>query len=228
MEKSKSVSGQFVGSLTDWIFSLQLFGVTDANITPVISLMCGALAGITSVSFTYPLDIVRTRLSIQSASFESLKTVKPPQLPGMWATLAIMYKTEGGVRALYRGIIPTISGVAPYVGTSFMTYGILRRFLTKPGEDGPRAGRKLIAGAVSGSIAQTCTYPFDVLRRRFQINTMAGMGYRYNSMWAAVVQILKDEGPRGFYKGLLPNLLKVGPSMAVSNIRSAFSIHPAC
>jgi solute carrier family 25 phosphate transporter 23/24/25/41 len=26
-----------------------------------------------------------------------------------------MYKTEGGILALYRGIIPTIAGVAPYV-----------------------------------------------------------------------------------------------------------------
>lgn len=26
-----------------------------------------------------------------------------------------MYKTEGGVSALYRGIIPTVAGVAPYV-----------------------------------------------------------------------------------------------------------------
>lgn len=26
-----------------------------------------------------------------------------------------MYKTEGGVSALYRGIVPTVAGVAPYV-----------------------------------------------------------------------------------------------------------------
>jgi len=26
-----------------------------------------------------------------------------------------MYKTEGGILALYRGIIPTVAGVAPYV-----------------------------------------------------------------------------------------------------------------
>jgi solute carrier family 25 (mitochondrial phosphate transporter), member 23/24/25/41 len=72
------------------------------------------MAGITSVTFTYPLDIVRTRLSIQSASFAELGA-KPQQLPGMWATMTIMYKTEGGFRALYRGIIPTVAGVAPYV-----------------------------------------------------------------------------------------------------------------
>lgn len=33
----------------------------------------------------------------------------------MWGTLVGMYKTEGGVSALYRGIIPTVAGVAPYV-----------------------------------------------------------------------------------------------------------------
>lgn len=26
-----------------------------------------------------------------------------------------MYKTEGGILALYRGITPTVAGVAPYV-----------------------------------------------------------------------------------------------------------------
>jgi solute carrier family 25 phosphate transporter 23/24/25/41 len=33
----------------------------------------------------------------------------------MWTTLTQMYKTEGGMSALYRGIIPTVAGVAPYV-----------------------------------------------------------------------------------------------------------------
>ena len=78
-------------------------------------LVCGGAAGITSVTFTYPLDIVRTRLSIQSASFASLGEVSRNQLPGMWATLKMMYKTEGGFLALYRGITPTVAGVAPYV-----------------------------------------------------------------------------------------------------------------
>lgn len=82
--------------------------------TPINRLICGGAAGITSVVFTYPLDIVRTRLSIQSASFAELGE-KPAKLPGMWATMSMMYKNEGGIAALYRGIIPTVAGVAPYV-----------------------------------------------------------------------------------------------------------------
>lgn len=33
----------------------------------------------------------------------------------MWETLVLMYKNEGGFMALYRGIVPTVAGVAPYV-----------------------------------------------------------------------------------------------------------------
>ena len=86
----------------------------NAELAPLTRLFCGGLAGVTSVFLTYPLDIVRTRLSIQSASFAELGD-KPSHLPGMWGTLTHMFKTEGGLSALYRGIVPTVAGVAPYV-----------------------------------------------------------------------------------------------------------------
>ncbi|KAJ4302545.1 hypothetical protein N0V88_002695 [Collariella sp. IMI 366227] len=185
------------------------------SLTPLSRLICGGIAGITSVTFTYPLDIVRTRLSIQSASFAELGE-KPKRLPGMWQTMAHMYRTEGGLLALYRGIVPTVAGVAPYVGLNFMVYEWMRQYLTLEGEQNPSASRKLLAGAVSGAVAQTCTYPFDVLRRRFQINTMSGMGYQYKSLADAIRVIVAEEGLRGLYKGIIPNLLKVAPSMASS------------
>ena len=89
-----------------------------AELSAVRRLACGGVAGITSVTFTYPLDIVRTRLSIQSASFAALGDQAGKRLPGMWATMVHMYKFEGGFLALYRGIIPTVAGVAPYVSMS--------------------------------------------------------------------------------------------------------------
>lgn len=127
-----------------------------------------------------------------------------------------MYKNEGGFLALYRGIIPTVAGVAPYVGLNFMVYEMARTQFTAEGEKDPSAFGKLAAGAVSGAVAQTFTYPFDVLRRRFQVNTMSGMGYKYAGVTDAVTSILRTEGFRGLYKGIVPNLLKVAPSMASS------------
>lgn len=129
-------------------------------LTPLRRLCCGAVAGITSVTATYPLDIVRTRLSIQSASFSGLSRAEAEKkLPGMFQTLVSMYKTEGGVWALYRGIIPTIAGVAPYVGLNFMVYESVRQYFTPEGQQAPSAVGKLCAGAISGAVAQTITYP---------------------------------------------------------------------
>ncbi|KAF3914827.1 Mitoferrin [Dactylellina cionopaga] len=134
----------------------------------------------------------------------------------MWETMVHMYKHEGGVLALYRGLVPTLAGVAPYVGLNFACYEQIREWMTPEGEKSPGAFGKLACGAMSGAIAQTFTYPFDLLRRRFQVNTMSGLGFKYNSIWHAISSIVKQEGLRGMYKGIIPNLLKVAPSMASS------------
>lgn len=45
---------------------------------------------------------------------------------------------------------------------------------------------------------------------------MSGLGYKYTSIWDAVRVITAEEGLRGLFKGIGPNLLKVAPSMASS------------
>lgn len=40
-----------------------------------------------------------------------------------------------------------------------MVYESVRTYVTPEGEQNPNAMRKLLAGAVSGAVAQTCTYP---------------------------------------------------------------------
>lgn len=181
-------------------------------------LSAGALAGITSVTVTYPMDIVRTRLSIQTASIVTHSANKIHHPPGMWSVMKKMYQTEGGIKALYRGLVPTNMGVAPYVGLNFAVYESMRKYMTPQGQKDPSATGKLLSGAVSGAVAQTITYPFDVLRRRFQVVSMGQgkLGFQYNSVWGAVKSIIKSEGVRGMYKGLSANLLKVAPSMATS------------
>jgi len=222
-------------------------------------LMAGALAGITSVSATYPLDLVRARLSIASATIHVANTnpiptptpsrqatnpsasisgsAKPSTLaaamstvaassstgrlqtasevPGMRAMALRVMRDEGGVRALYRGMATTAVGVAPYVGINFAAYEALRGIITPPGRN-YHAWRKLICGALAGSISQTLTYPFDVLRRKMQVAGLNAMGYRYNNAFDAIRSIIRTEGVVGFYRGIWPNLLKVAPSIATS------------
>lgn len=143
-----------------------------------------------------------------------------------------MYKNEGGIKGLYRGLVPTAAGVAPYVALNFACFESFKGMLTT--EDGKPPGTmlKLLVGGVAGSISQTCTYPFDVLRRRMQVVGMKGLGYEYTGAWSATKTIVRTEGEcgpaswthaaadvplrwawragvKGLYKGILPNLLKV-------------------
>lgn len=60
-------------------------------------LISGALAGICSIASTYPLDLVRTRLSMAG-----------PSSSGIIQTIQLVYREEGGVYGLFRGITPTI------------------------------------------------------------------------------------------------------------------------
>jgi solute carrier family 25 (mitochondrial phosphate transporter), member 23/24/25/41 len=62
-------------------------------------------------------------------------------------TLKIM-REEGGIRALYRGIVATACGVAPYVGINFASYELLRGMITPPGKTS--VWRKLTCGALAG------------------------------------------------------------------------------
>jgi len=197
-------------------------------------LISGALAGITSVCSTYPLDLVRSRLSIATASISlaasaNYATSSTSGVPGsasppryskadlsvLGMSLKVM-REEGGVRGLYRGVIATAVGVAPYVGINFAAYEALRGVITPPGQT--TITRKLLCGALAGSVSQTLTFPFDVLRRKMQVVGMSGggMGYRYNGALDALLSIIRTEGVRGLYRGIWPNLLKVAPSISTS------------
>ena len=57
-------------------------------------------------------------------------------------------REEGGVRALYRGLVATAVGVAPYDEINFATYELLRGILTPPGQSS--VIRKLACGALAG------------------------------------------------------------------------------
>ncbi|AAS54443.1 AGL047Cp [Eremothecium gossypii ATCC 10895] len=183
-------------------------------------LVGGALGGGASVLVTYPLDLVRTRLSIQTANLAKLHRSKAHDIrrpPGIVELLRRIFREEGGLRGWYRGVYPTSLGVVPFVALNFALYERLKALIPHDYDAGSVAAAKLAIGAVSGGIAQTVVYPFDLLRRRFQVLTMgqSELGFRYASVADALWTIGRQEGLRGYYKGLTANLVKVVPAMAV-------------
>ena len=60
------------------------------------------------------------------------------------------------------------------------------------------------------------TYPLDVIRRRMQMKGAMAETFPYRNTAHAIITIYEKEGIAGFYKGMLPNLLKVAPSVAIA------------
>ncbi|XP_014678792.1 PREDICTED: graves disease carrier protein-like [Priapulus caudatus] len=81
----------------------------------ISKMIAGSCAGVSAVTVTYPLDMVRARLAFQVTG-EHVYT-------GISHTLRSIVTKEGGVRALYRGFSPTILGMIPYAGTRWTLLG---------------------------------------------------------------------------------------------------------
>eukprot|EP00959_Pyramimonas_sp_CCMP1952_P372035 7790465-Pyramimonas_sp.AAC.1 len=75
--------------------------------------IAGAGAGATACICTYPLDLVRARLAVQTS------------YPDLIFAFKDIVRTEG-VTGLYHGLTPTLMGMIPYAGISFATFETLK------------------------------------------------------------------------------------------------------
>lgn len=171
----------------------------------------GALAGATATTVTYPLDIARLRLAVQ------------PELKGTRDAIMSVYK-EGGIKAFSKGYIPTCVSLGPFIAINFASFDTLKNwYYPDPNEKrNPLTSGAL--GACAGLFAQSCCYPLDTVRRRMQMK-----GVVYNSTPDAFITIMKKEGPMGFYRGMLPNAMKVVPNnslrfLAFDTLKSLFNV----
>ncbi|KAI7987800.1 Mitochondrial adenine nucleotide transporter ADNT1 [Camellia lanceoleosa] len=201
-------------------------GKEDAELTPLLRLGAGACAGIIAMSATYPMDLVRGRLTVQTEA-------SPRQYRGIFHALSTVFREEGP-RALYKGWLPSVIGVIPYVGLNFSVYESLKDWLIKTRpfglvEDSELSvTTKLACGAAAGTVGQTVAYPLDVIRRRMQMvgwkdaaSLVTGDGkskapLEYSGMVDAFRKTVRHEGFRALYKGLVPNSVKVVPSIAIA------------
>lgn len=183
------------------------------------SFISGGLAGMTASAVTYPLDLVRGRISGKMAVGTSPQNSQK-DYRGVWQTLRLTLHDEG-VRGLYKGIAPTLIGAMPYVGIQFGTVGLLERLI--PLKSDARNGdstassplRKMLFGGCGGLMAGLLTYPNDTIRRLLQLQGSRGTESSYEGYWDCVRQTYRKEGVRRFYRGLGVNLLRMVPNTAV-------------
>lgn len=219
--------------------------------TPLRRLVSGSLAGVTSVFFTYPLEVIRVRLAFETKreGRSSLRSIVrqiysenaltiPENAPALMRNMAaasaqapaLIPKT--GLVNFYRGFSPTLLGMLPYAGMSFLTHDTvgdifrhpkLAQWTTLPKPENAPAGKaaplrswaELSAGGIAGLVSQTVSYPLEVIRRRMQVGGAVGDGHRM-TIGETTRLIMRERGFRGFFVGLTIGYAKVVPMVAAS------------
>ncbi|KAI3960549.1 hypothetical protein MKW92_007752 [Papaver armeniacum] len=185
---------------------------------PVVDLLAGSAAGGTAVLFTYPLDLARTKLAYQVTSPKEiighgLRSIhSQPDYCGLKDVFKSVYR-EGGMRALYRGVGPTLVGILPYAGLKFYIYEELKRRV--PEEHQNSVMLRLSCGALAGLFGQTFTYPLDVVRRQMQVQSLQQGGPGYRNTIEGFTTIIRNQGWGQLFAGLSINYMKIVPSVAI-------------
>ncbi|EAL69430.1 mitochondrial substrate carrier family protein [Dictyostelium discoideum AX4] len=91
---------------------------SEMKMTVPQTMFSGAMAGLTSTFFTYPLDVVRIRLSLQGSCSNDYAAHR---YNGITHSFFKIHKDEG-VKGLYKGLGTSIASIVPWVSISFATY----------------------------------------------------------------------------------------------------------
>ncbi|KAF2456678.1 mitochondrial folate carrier protein Flx1 [Lineolata rhizophorae] len=189
--------------------ALQVYrGGTGNNLLSVDYFAASGLSGILTAVCTNPIWVIKTRM---------LSTGR--DAPGAYRSIphgfAAIWRAEG-LPGFYRGLLPSLFGVS-HGAIQFMAYEQLKMRRAAQRRGGPAQDLSnwdyLSLSAMSKVFAGSITYPYQVLRTRLQTY---GAGQSYCSARDLVAQIWRKEGVVGFYKGLVPNVVRVLPSTCVT------------
>ncbi|XP_076897844.1 folate transporter 1, chloroplastic-like isoform X2 [Bidens hawaiensis] len=193
--------------------------------------VAGSVAGLATVTFSHPLDVVRTRFQVYDGRNPNLPNYK--NTPHALFTIA---RSEG-LRGLYAGFLPAVLGSSISWGLYFYFYNSAKQRYMK-NQDESSARIHLASAAEAGGLVsfvafiscyslyyilsyvviiaklllfQVCllTNPVWVVKTRLQLQNPQHHGRPYSGLSDAFKTILKDEGWRALYKGLSPGLFLV-------------------
>ncbi|KAF3328332.1 mitochondrial substrate carrier family protein P [Carex littledalei] len=94
-----------------------------------LRLTCGALAGLFGQTLTYPLDVVRRQMQVQSQRLTD--PIEGPRITGTFQGLAAIARSQGW-RQLFAGLSLNYIKVVPSVAIGFTSYDMMKNVLRVP------------------------------------------------------------------------------------------------
>lgn len=153
--------------------------------SPAATLTAAGLAGATSASVLYPLEVLRSRITCD------------PRFAGasVAGTARAIVATEGP-RALYRGWLPAVAAIVPEAAIVYGCFDMLKRSYARvTGQQEAGMAASLAFGVTASFLGQLVSYPMETVSRRMQLARSDAVLQCAQTLWAA-------EGVGAFYRGL--------------------------
>ena len=158
-------------------------------------LLAGAGAACTATIVTYPLDIIRLRLSVDTSARNM-------------GDVARNILAREGPLGFFKGLRATCVSIAPYSALNFCAFDLFKKAL--PENIRNEAQGIATASLMATALATGSMYPLDTIRRQMQLQ-----GSSYANMLAAGQGIVAANGVGGLFRGFIPNAMKNMPNKSI-------------
>lgn len=166
----------------------------DRPLPFVYQFAAGAVAGVSEILVMYPLDVVKTRVQLQTGAGTGADAYS-----GMLDCFRKIIRNEGA-STLYRGITAPILMEAPKRATKFAANEKWGEFYRNAfGQAKMTQGLSVLTGATAGATESFVVVPFELVKIRLQDKANAS---KYNGMIDVVMKTVKQEGVLAMYQGM--------------------------
>ncbi|KAF8228126.1 mitochondrial carrier [Tricholoma matsutake] len=153
----------------------------------VANFAAGAIAGISEILTFYPLDVVKTRMQLDTGKSRH----------GLVGTLRAIVKEEG-IGRLYRGLVPPLLLEAPKRAVKFAANDYWgKTFINMTGQSKMTQSLSVLTGCTAGATESFVVVPFELVKIKLQDKTST-----FKGPVDVVKQIVRKEGLLGLYSGM--------------------------
>lgn len=184
-----------------------------APLTVNQQVLCGAGAGIAVSFLACPTELIKCRLQAQGAMAGPSSGSAAVMYNGPMDVAKHVLRSEGGMRGLFKGLVPTLGREVPGNAIMFGVYEAVKQFMAG-GQDTSKLGQGslILAGGLAGGSIWLVIYPTDVVKSVIQIDNFKNP--KFSGSIDAFRKILASEGAKGLYKGFGPAMARSVPANA--------------
>ncbi|XP_014667738.1 PREDICTED: mitochondrial uncoupling protein 2-like [Priapulus caudatus] len=163
-----------------------------------LRIAAGITTGGTAVLCAQPTDVVKVRMQAQARGGSA-------RYKGATHAYKTIFAHEG-MRGLWKGLLPNVTRNATVNTTEVVCYDMIKEYILayKLMKDGIPC--HFVSAFCAGFITTVVVSPIDVVKTRF-MNSAPGV---YRGATQCAMQMMREGGPRAFYKGFVPAFMRLG------------------